>query len=72
MDEIFGDYFISGRAAEADCPALSEDDREIPDMVIEELGGMTRKEIVAFMHKEQVYTENPPGVQFKYAENLRI
>jgi len=24
------------------------------------------------MHKEQVYTENPPGVQFKYAENLRI
>lgn len=58
----------------AQCPSLSGEDKEILDAVIEKLGRMTRKEIVAFMHREQAYKETAPReiIRFRYAENLQI
>jgi putative zinc finger/helix-turn-helix YgiT family protein len=55
-------------------PALSDEDINILDIVIEKLGKMSRNEIVSFMHKEQAYVETAPRdvIQFKYAENLQI
>ena len=55
-------------------PALSEEDKNILDIVIEKLGKMTRNQIVSFMHKEQAYVETAPRdvIQFKYAEGLQI
>lgn len=57
-----------------DYPALTEEDKEVLDTVIEELGSMTQKEIVTFMHKEQAYVETSPRdiISFKYAESLQI
>ena len=58
----------------AQCPSLSGEDKKILDTVIEKLGRMTRKEIVAFMHREQAYKETAPRdiIRFRYAENLQI
>jgi len=55
-------------------PALSEDDKKILDIVIEKLGGMSKDEIVSFMHREQAYIETAPRdvILFKYAESLQI
>ncbi len=55
-------------------PSLSEQDREILDIVIEKLGGMTKKEIINFMHQEQAYvkTASRDIIQFKYADTLQI
>jgi hypothetical protein len=55
-------------------PALSDEDRNILDLVIGKLGKMSKNEIVSFMHKEQAYVETEPRdvIPFKYAENLQI
>lgn len=57
-----------------DYPALNDGDKEILDTVIKKLGNMTKKEIVAFMHKERAYEETAQGdiIQYKYADSLRI
>ena len=54
--------------------ALSEEDIEILDIVIEKLGNMTKNQIVSFMHKELAYVKTMPRdvILFKYAENLQI
>lgn len=55
-------------------PALSEEEKGILDVVIEKLGGMSKNEIVAFMHKEKAYmeTEQKEVISFAYAGELRI
>lgn len=55
-------------------PTLSEQDKEILDIVIEKLGGMSKKEIIDYMHREQAYvnTSYKDIIQFKYAETLQI
>lgn len=55
-------------------PSLTEEEKDILDIVIEKLGKMSKNEIVSFMHKEQAYVETAPGdvIQFKYAETLQI
>lgn len=55
-------------------PALSDEEINILDIVIEKLGKMTKNQIVSFMHKEQAYIETAPRevISFKYAENLQI
>lgn len=54
--------------------ALSKDDKEILDFVIDKLGKMSKNDIVAFMHSEQAYIETAPRdvIEFKYAESLQI
>ena len=66
-------YHFSLKDAE-EFPALSEDDKNILDTVIEKLGKMTKNEIISFMHKEQAYVETAPRdvIPFKYAESLQI
>jgi len=55
-------------------PALSKEEIDILDIVIEKLGKMSKNEIVNFMHKEQAYVRTVPRevIQFKYAEDLQI
>ena len=36
-------------------PVLSEEDKNILDIVIEKLGKMNKKQIVSFMHQEQAH-----------------
>lgn len=57
-----------------DFPALTDDDKNILDTVIEKLGKMSKNEIIDFMHKEKAYKETAPRniIQFKYAESLHI
>lgn len=54
--------------------ALSDEDKKILDIVIEKLGGMTKYEIVSFMHQEQAYKETASRdiISFKYAKTLQI
>ena len=53
---------------------LSEEDKNVLDMVINKLGKMTKNQIVSFMHKEKGYIETEPRaiIDFKYAKNLQI
>lgn len=53
---------------------LSDEEKDILDVVIEKLGKMNKNEIINFMHKEQAYVETTPRdiIQFKYAESLQI
>lgn len=53
---------------------LSSEDREILEIVTEKIGGMSKNEIVAFMHQEEAYRKTLPHdiISFKYAESLRI
>lgn len=53
---------------------LSDEDRNVLDVVIEKLGKMTKNEIVSFMHKEQAYVETSPKgiIEFKHAKSLQI
>jgi len=53
---------------------LSDEEKEILDVVIEKLGKMSRSEIISFMHKERAYIETQPRdiIQFEYAESLQI
>ncbi len=55
-------------------PALSDEDIEILDVIIEKLGRMSKDEIISFMHKERAYVETVPRdvISFKYAESLQI
>ncbi len=55
-------------------PALSDEDKNILDIIIEKLGKMTKSEIIQFMHKERAYIETAPRdvILFKYAESLQI
>ena len=72
MGETYAYHFsLSG---ETTFPALSDEDINILDIVIEKFGKMTKSQIVSFMHKEQAYVETAPRdvIQFKYAENLQI
>ncbi len=66
-------YYFSLKGAKS-FPALSKEDKSILDTVIEKLGGMTKDEIVSFMHKEQAYIETAPRdvIQFKYAKSLQV
>lgn len=72
MGEINAYYFSLKEPTEF--PALSDEDKNILDIVIEKLGRMTKNQIVSFMHKEQAYVETPPRevIPFKYAESLQI
>lgn len=64
-------FSLSG---EESFPALTKEDKEILDIVIEKLGKMSKNDIITFMHKEQAYIETAPRdvIQFKYAESLQI
>ena len=64
-------FSLSG---EQSFPALTKDDKDILDIVIEKLGKMSKNDIINFMHKEQAYVETAPRdvIQFKYAESLQI
>ena len=55
-------------------PSLSDDDKLILDAVIEKLGGMTKDDIVSFMHKEKAYIETAPKevISFNYVDSLQI
>lgn len=54
--------------------ALSKEDKQILDIIIEKLGKMTKNQIISFMHKEQAYIKTAPRelIQFKYTESLQI
>lgn len=62
---------MSGKQAFSE---LSDEEKDILDVVIEKLGKMSKNEIINFMHKEQAYVETAPRdiIQFKYAESLQI
>ena len=55
-------------------PALTDEDKKILDMVIEKLGGLSKREIVDFMHRERAYIETKPKdiISFEYAQYLQI
>lgn len=55
-------------------PSLEEGDRKILDKVIGKLGGMTKDEIVSFMHRERAYQETSMWeiISFEYAEALSV
>ena len=55
-------------------PELSDEEKDILDVVIEKLGKMSKNEIINFMHKEQAYVETLSRdiILFKYAESLQI
>lgn len=55
-------------------PALSKEDKEILDIVIEKLGKKTKDEIVSFMHNEKAYqrTKFRDVISFEYAVELQI
>lgn len=54
--------------------SLSDDDKNILNIVIEKLGEMSKNDIINFMHKEQAYIKTIPKdiIEFKYAKNLQI
>ena len=64
-------FFLSGKQTFSE---LSDEEKDILDVVIEKLGKMSKNEIINFMHKEQAYVETAPRdiIQFKYAESLQI
>lgn len=55
-------------------PELSDEEKDILDVVIEKFGKMSKNEIINFMHKEQAYVETLSRdiILFKYAESLQI
>lgn len=55
-------------------PFLTDNDRNILDIVIEKLGNMSKNEIVGFMHNERAYVETTPRdvISFRHAESLQI
>ena len=72
MGETYAYHFsLSGQQT---FPELSDEEKDILDVVIEKLGKMSKNEIINFMHKEQAYVETVPRdiIQFKYAESLQI
>lgn len=71
-EEIIAYHFSLNE--EPSCPALSNDDKGILDIVIEKLGKMSKRQIVSFMHMEQAYirTAQQDAILFEYAKNLQI
>lgn len=72
MGETSAYYFsLSGKQT---FPKLSNEEKDILDIVIKNLGKMSKNEIVKFMHQEQAYIETEPRdiIQFKYADSLQI
>ena len=72
MGETYAYHFaLKGKQSFSE---LSDEEKDILDVVIEKLGRMSKSEIIGFMHKEQAYIETAPRdiIQFKYAENLQI
>lgn len=59
---------------ESEFPSLSTEEIEILSIVAEKLGGMTKNQIISFMHQEKAYVETPPRdiILYKYAEYLQI
>ena len=55
-------------------PTLSEEEKNILDVVIEKLGKMSKNEIVSFMHKERAYSETAlrDVLSFEFAKDLRL
>lgn len=55
-------------------PSLTEEEKNVLDIVIEKLGKMSKTELVNFMHKEQAYikTDYRDIILFKYSETLQI
>ena len=47
---------------------------EILDIIIDKLGGMSKNEIVDFMHKEEAYIKTMPKdiIAYEYTESLQI
>lgn len=72
MGEISAYHF--SLTGEKNFSALSKEEKDILDFVIEKLGKMSKNEIIDFMHKERAYVETAPRdvIQFKYAEYLQI
>lgn len=54
--------------------ALTDEDKEILDLVIEKLGKMSKNEIIAFMHEEDAYVQTGARevISFQYTVNLKI
>lgn len=73
MDEMSGCRF-SLEDADGGFPAISDEDMEILNRVIERLGRMRTKDLVAFMHEEQAYKETPRlgVISFEHARELQI
>ncbi len=72
MGETYAYYFsLRGKQVFS---VLSNEEKDILDIVIDKLGKMSKNEIINFMHKEQAYIETAPRdiIQFKYAESLQI
>lgn len=72
LDEGLAYYF--NLSNESTFPSLTAEDKEILDVVIDNLGKMNKDAIVKFMHMEKAYTDTPDRgiVQFKYANTLQI
>ena len=72
MGETYAYHFsLSGKQT---FPELSDEEKDILDVVIEKFGKMSKNEIINFMHKEQAYVETLSRdiILFKYAESLQI
>lgn len=72
LGETYAYYFHLREKTEY--PALSEDDKNILDVVIDRFGEMSKNEIVEFMHREKAYVETAPRqmISFQYAESLQL
>ena len=55
-------------------PTLSNEEKEILDVVIKKLGKMSKNEIVNFMHQEEAYKRTAPRdiISFQYVDSLQI
>lgn len=60
--------------SESEYPALLQEDMMILNEVIDQLGGMSKRDIVAFMHKEKAYVETASRdfISFEHAKTLQI
>lgn len=58
----------------ATCKALTHDEKEILDFVIEKLGMLSKNQIGSLMHREEAYIKTKQGdiVSFQYVESLQI
>lgn len=62
MGETYAYHFsLSGKQT---FPELSDEEKDILDVVIEKFGKMSKNEIINFMHKEQAYVETLSRILF--------
>lgn len=66
-------YYFSLKETD-EFPTLSDEDKEILDIVIDKLGKMSKNQIVYFMHQEKAYIKTIPKdvISFEYAKELQI